>query len=78
MPLAWRGFSAAAAAIADKAGPGMVPAQVLAPDFAITFMFVVSFTFLAVVAHTVADMYRGDFRCSGHARGISGLLTSAC
>lgn len=74
LPLAWRGFSAASAAIADKAGPGMVPAQALAPDLAITFMFVVGFTFLAVVAHTVADMYRGDFGYAGHARGIHGLV----
>jgi hypothetical protein len=74
MPLANRGFSQAAAMIADKAGPGMVPAQALVPDFAITFMFVCSFTFLAVILHTAADMYEGEFSYAGHARGINGLL----
>ncbi|HTR12524.1 MAG TPA: hypothetical protein VMI72_04510 [Roseiarcus sp.] len=74
LPLAYRGFWQAAAAIADRAGPGMVPAQALAPDFAITFMFVCSFTFLAVVTHTASDMYEGEFGYDGHARGINGFL----
>ena len=74
LPLANRGFSQAAAMIADKAGPGMVPAQALVPDFAITFMFVCCFTFLAVILHTAADMYEGEFSYAGHARGINGFL----
>jgi hypothetical protein len=74
LPLAFRGFSHAAAAIADSAGPGMVPVEVLVPDFAITFMFVCSFTFLAVIAHTASDMYEGEFSYVGKARGINGLL----
>jgi hypothetical protein len=74
MPLAVRGFSHAAALIADRVGPGMVPVAALVPDFAITFMFVCGFTFLGVVAHTAADMYEGEFSYSGRARGINGLL----
>jgi len=74
LPLANRGFSQAAAMIADKAGPGMVPVQALVPDFAITFMFVCCFTFLAVILHTAADMYEGEFSYAGHARGINGFL----
>ena len=74
MPLAYRGFSYAAAAIADKAGPGLVPVAALAPDFAITFMFVCSFTFLAVMAHTASDMFEGEMSYSGKARGINGFL----
>jgi hypothetical protein len=74
MPLAVRGFSHAAALIADRAGPGMVPVAALVPDFAITFMFVCGFTFLGVVAHTAADMYEGEFSYSGKARGINGFL----
>src|SRR5271166_1384767 len=73
MPLANRGFSHAMSLIADKA-PGMVPVQALVPDFAITFMFVCCFTFLAVILHTAADMYEGEFSYAGHARGINGFL----
>jgi hypothetical protein len=74
MPLAYRGFSYAAAGIADTAGPGLVPVAALAPDFAITFMFVCSFTFLAVMAHTASDMFEGEMSYSGKARGINGFL----
>jgi hypothetical protein len=74
MPLAVRGFSHAAAMIADRAGPGMVPVVALVPDFAITFAFVCGFTFLAVIAHTAADMYEGEFSYAGNARGINGFL----
>ena len=72
--LGLRGFSHAAAAIADHAGPGVVPVAALAPDFAITFMFVCSFTFLAVMAHTASDMFEGEMSYSGKARGINGFL----
>lgn len=74
MPLADRGLSNAAAAIADRVGPGMVPVAALVPDFAITFMFVCNFTFLGVVAHTVSDLYQGKLAYSGTARGINGFL----
>ena len=74
MPLAYRGFSHAAAAIADKVGPGLVPVAALGPDFAITFMFVCNFTFLAVMAHTASDMWEGEMSYSGKARGINGFL----
>ena len=74
LPLAWRGFSSLAAAIADKVGPGLVPVAALGPDFAITFMFVCSFTFLAVMAHTASDMWEGEMSYSGKARGINGFL----
>ncbi len=74
MPLGYRGFSHAAAAIADQAGPGVVPVAALAPDFAITFMFVCGFTFLAVMAHTASDMFEGEMSYSGKARGINGFL----
>ena len=74
MPLAYRGFSYAAAAIADKVGPGLVPVAALGPDFAITFMFVCNFTFLAVMAHTASDMWEGEMSYSGKARGINGFL----
>ncbi len=74
LPLAWRGFSYAAAAIADKVGPGIVPVAALGPDFAITFMFVCNFTFLAVMAHTASDMWEGEMSYSGKARGINGFL----
>ncbi|MGO9419332.1 hypothetical protein [Roseiarcus sp.] len=74
LPLGYRGFSHAAAAIADRAGPGVVPVVALAPDFAITFMFVCSFTFLAVMAHTASDMFEGEMTYSGRARGINGFL----
>ncbi len=74
MPLAWRGFSYAAAGIADKVGPGIVPVAALGPDFAITFMFVCNFTFLAVMAHTASDMWEGEMSYSGKARGINGFL----
>ena len=74
LPLGYRGFSYAAAAIADSAGPGVVPVAALAPDFGITFMFVCSFTFLAVMAHTASDMFEGEMSYSGKARGINGFL----
>ncbi len=74
LPLGYRGFSHAAAAIADQVGPGLVPVAALAPDFAITFMFVCGFTFLAVMAHTAADMFEGEMSYSGKARGINGFL----
>ena len=74
LPLGYRGFSYAAAGIADHVGPGLVPTTALAPDFAITFMFVCNFTFLAVMAHTASDMYEGEMSYSGNARGINGFL----
>jgi hypothetical protein len=74
MPLADRGFSNIAASIADRVGPGMVPVAALVPDFAITFMFVCNFTFLAVVAHTASDMYEGRLFYTGKGHGINGLL----
>jgi hypothetical protein len=74
MPLADRGFSNIAALIADRVGPGMVPVAALVPDFAITFMFVCNFTFLAVVVHTASDMYQGRLRYTGKGHGINGLL----
>ncbi len=74
LPLAWRGFSHLAAAIADKVGPGLVPVAALGPDFAITFMFVCNFTFLAVIMHTASDMWEGEMSYSGKARGINGFL----
>ena len=74
LPLGYRGFSHAAAAIAGRVGPGVVPAAALAPDFAITFVFVCGFTFLAVMAHTASDMFEGEFTYSGKARGINGFL----
>ena len=74
LPLANQGFSQAAAMIAEEAGSGMVPAQALVADFAITFMFVCCFTFLAVILHTTADMYEGEFSNAGHARGMNGFL----
>ena len=73
LPLGYRGFSHAASLIPDNAA-GVVPAAALAPDFAITFMFVCSFTFLAVMAHTASDMYEGEMSYSGKARGINGFL----
>ena len=69
LPLGYRGFSHAAAAIADQAGPGLVPVVALAPDFAITFMFVCGFTFLAVMAHTASDMFEGEMSYAGKGRG---------
>jgi hypothetical protein len=74
LPLGYRGFSHVAAAIADRVGPGIVPVAALAPDFAITFMFVCGFTFFAVMAHTASDMYEGEMSYSGKARGIHGFL----
>jgi len=74
MPLAIRGFGNVAEQIAHLAGPGMVPVQVLAPDFAITFMFVCGFTFLGVIAHTAADLYEGEFAYAGKGNGINGFL----
>ena len=74
LPLGYRGFSHQAALIADRAGPDAVPVAALAPDFAITFMFVCGFTFLGVMAHTAADMYEGEISYSGKARGINGFL----
>ena len=75
LPLANRGFSQAAAMIADKAGPGMVPAQALVPDFAITFMFVCCFTFLG--GHRCIrrrTCTRASFPMRDKARGINGFL----
>ena len=37
-------------------------------------MFVCSFTFLAVMAHTASDMFEGEMTYSGKARGINGFL----
>ena len=73
LPLGYRGFSHAASLIPDNAA-GVVPVAALVPDFAITFMFVCSFTFLAVMAHTAADMFEGEMSYSGKARGINGFL----
>jgi len=74
LALANRSFSHAAGLIADRVGPGMVPMQALVPDFAITFMFVCSFTFLGAIAHTASDMYEGEFSYGGRGRGINGLV----
>lgn len=74
MPLAVRGFGNIAASLADRFGPDIVPVAALAPDFAITFMFVCNFTFLGVVAHTASDMYQGRMSYSGKGHGINGLL----
>jgi hypothetical protein len=74
MPLAGRGFGNLAAQFAQVAGPGMVPVAALAPDFAITFVFVCGFTFLGVIAHTAADLYEGNFAYRGSGNGINGLL----
>ncbi len=73
LPLGYRGFSHAASLIPDNAA-GVVPVAALAPDFAITFMVVCSFTFLAVMAHTASDMFEGEMSYSGKARGINGFL----
>ena len=73
LPLGYRGFSHAASIIPDNAA-GVVPVAALAPDFAITFMFVCGFTFLAVMAHTASDMFEGEMSYSGKARGINGFL----
>ena len=73
LPLGYRGFSHAAALVPDNAA-GVVPVAALAPDFAITFMFVCGFTFLAVMAHTASDMFEGEMTYSGKARGINGFL----
>jgi hypothetical protein len=51
-----------------------VPVAALAPDFAITFVFVCGFTFLAVMAHTASDLFEGEMSYSGAARGINGFL----
>ena len=73
LPLGYRGFSHAASLIPDNAA-GVVPAAALAPDFAITFMFVCSFTFLAVMAHTASDLYEGEMSYSGKGHAINGFL----
>ena len=73
LPLGYRGFSHVASLVPDNVA-GIVPVAALAPDFAITFMFVCSFTFLAVMAHTAADMYEGEMSYAGKARGINGFL----
>ena len=73
LPLGYRGFSHAASLIPDNVA-GVVPAAALAPDFAITFMFVCSFTFLAVMAHTASDMYEGEMAYAGKGHGINGFL----
>ena len=73
LPLGYRGFSHAASLIPDNAA-GIVPVAALASDFAITFMFVCGFTFLAVMAHTASDMFEGEMSYSGKARGINGFL----
>ena len=73
LPLGYRGFSHVASLVPDNVA-GIVPVAALAPDFAITFMFVCSFTFLAVMAHTAADMYEGEMSYSGKAGGINGFL----
>ena len=73
LPLGYRGFLHAASLIPDNAA-GVVPVAALAPDFAITFIFVCGFTFLAVMAHTASDMFEGEMSYSGKARGINGFL----
>lgn len=73
LPLGYRGFSHIAALVPDNAA-GVVPVAALAPDFAITFIFVCGFTFLAVMAHTASDMWEGEISYSGGARGINGFL----
>ena len=57
-----------------RSGREFVPVAALGPDFAITFMFVCNFTFLAVMAHTASDMWEGEMSYSGNARGINGFL----
>jgi hypothetical protein len=74
LPLGYRGFSHAAAGIADQAGPGVVPVAALAPDFAITFVFVCGFTFLAVMAHTASDMFEGEMSYAGKGHALNGFL----
>jgi hypothetical protein len=73
LPLAYRGFSHIASLIPDNSA-GVVPVAALAPDFAITFMFVCGFTLLAAMAHTAADMYEGEFSYPGKGHAMNGFL----
>jgi hypothetical protein len=74
LPLGYRAFSHASSLIADQAGPNAVPVAALAPDFTITFAFVCGFTFLAVMAHTAADMFEGEMTYAGKGRALNGFL----
>jgi hypothetical protein len=70
MPLANRGFSLEAA----KDAASLVPTAAMALDYAVTFMFICNFVFLAVSTYTLSDMYVGRFGYTGKARGINGFL----
>jgi hypothetical protein len=70
MPLANRGFSIEAA----KDAASLVPTTAMALDYAVTFMFICNFVFLAVSTYTLSDMYVGRFSYTGKARGINGFL----
>lgn len=70
MSLANRGFSLEAA----KDVAYLVPTEAMALDYAITFMFICNFVFLAVSTYTLSDMYVGRFGYAGKARGINGFL----
>ena len=70
MPLANRGFSIEAA----KDAASLVPTAAMALDYAVTFMFICNFVFLAVSTYTLSDMYVGKFTYTGKARGINGFL----
>lgn len=70
MPLANRGFSMEAA----KDAASLVPTSAMALDYAVTFMFICNFVFLAVSTYTLSDMYVGKFSYTGKAKGINGFL----
>jgi hypothetical protein len=74
--IANRGFSHASAEL-QHANPdviGMVPTVVMGLDFAVTFIFVCNFTFLATTTYTLSDMYLGRYSYEGRARGIHGFF----
>ncbi|MBN2225719.1 MAG: hypothetical protein JW765_13700 [Deltaproteobacteria bacterium] len=70
MPLANRGFSIEAA----KDAASLVPTAAMALDYAVTFMFICNFVFLAVSTYALSDMYVGKFSYTGKARGINGFV----
>jgi hypothetical protein len=70
MPLANRGFSMEAA----RDAASMVPTPAMALDYAVTFMFICNFVFLAVSTYTLSDMYMGKYGYTGRAKGINGFL----
>jgi hypothetical protein len=74
--IANRGFSYASTEL-QHAYPdviGMVPTDAMGLDFAVTFIFVCNFTFLAATTYTLSDMYLGRYSYDGRARGIHGFL----